>query len=687
MENCFILYSCDGTQEPVISNDQQLSGYVGNFVAVRLLAPVSVPSKCYYVFDLGVFDCPPTSTISIDPDLECDCPNLCYFVKYGPFNQTTTYIDSNNDLILRNFSSGETYNFCSKIYPVFEITGSTQVTIKSACIGNNCPPSLATVKNRNECDVLTIFPMDAECLIINPSSDVSFDGSAQLYVTGGTPPYTIEWEIGSFAPSLTNLGPGQYNATISDYYGDFVINTTCTLTAETITYSGMCFVLNGEKIKEDQYFSLDFAGIKNTKPYYVVSTPISSYGVIFWDESQGIWVFCQTFSCGNNSYYSYLDNNNGLYPSTYGTFYWSAGTGNDYEIVDSYIGRCIIPEPDRSQPDLCAFYLLRSNNINTPPQQMFVTLSYNGDINGQPSWQSSNTNYEIFWNTGSTPNQWVITGYAGSPTSLVASNNPAAPPLSNWLVYGDSTIDTFSVFSGACSATTAVGFSVQTNNAQCNQGGSIMISPYGGTPPYIYSIDNGQNLSTSPYFPNLPAGTYIVQVSDSNGIASQTTISLTTTNATVYQLAFGFSLSTNTFTITTPTLPPGVTISFQVVHTNVFSYSPNTLQTSPNPPSYNNIATVIGVGPLALYQTISSFSNIGGPCASVFTPLIQNQFNSAYFANLTMGGAQTLNGTVTNTIINPPGGDCETASGSYNVQLINLQINNCNCCEVELVQI
>ncbi len=134
MENCYILYSCDGSQEPVISNDQQLSGYVNNFVAVTLLDPEAVIKKCYFVFDLGEIDCPVVYTIEIDPDVECDCPNLCYFVKYGTVEQTTTYVDNNNQLTLRNFSIGETYNFCSKIYPVFEVTGSTQVQIIAQCI-------------------------------------------------------------------------------------------------------------------------------------------------------------------------------------------------------------------------------------------------------------------------------------------------------------------------------------------------------------------------------------------------------------------------------------------------------------------------------------------------------------------------------------------------------------------------
>jgi len=682
MENCYILYSCGKSDlPPIISNDQSLSGYAGNFASIRVIDPIEVDPQCYYVFDLGPIDCPVVYATVLDPDITCDCQNYCYFITYDDKVVTTTYVNNNNELVLENFQTGQTSNFCSKIYPVFEISGGTKVVSKGDCINGNCPSTFPTVRNRNECDVLTIFPMDAECITINPTDDRSFDGSVQLYVTGGTPPYTIYWDIGSYAPALTNLGPGEYSATINDYYGDFVINTTCILTAETPTYSGMCFVIDS---KPDQYLTINFAGIKNTKPYYVVSNGIISYGVVFWDELLGVWVFCQDFTCGTNGFYNSLDNDDELYPATYGAYSWSAGTSTGYTILDSYIGPCNPPVTPITYPTLCAFYLLRSNDPDLPNQQIFVTMSYNGTVNGQPSWQSSDTAYDLYWSTGSTPNQWVMTGYAGSPTSLVASNNPSAPPLSNWQVYGDATIDTFSIFSGSCSATTSVGFTVATNVAQCNQNGSIIITAYGGTPPYLYSIDNGTTFSTSPYFPGLSPGNYSVQVSDTNGVSSLTLVNVAGTPQTVYQLAFGASYSNNTFSVTAPTLPPGASITFDVVHTNVFNYYPNTVTPIP---SYNNIATITGIGPLSLYNTITSFSNIGGPCAQVYSPLIQNQINTAYFSTITLTSGQSINGTVTNQIINTPTANCSNAAGSYQIQLTNVQINNCVCCAVEVVGI
>jgi len=106
-----------------------------------------------------------------------------------------------------------------------------EINLEESC---SCSTPI-TIQPRNECDVLTIFPMEVECLVTHPSSIKSFDGAATLIITGGTSPYTILWDIGSISPLIYNLNVGSYSATVIDYYGDFTANTTCVLTAETPT--------------------------------------------------------------------------------------------------------------------------------------------------------------------------------------------------------------------------------------------------------------------------------------------------------------------------------------------------------------------------------------------------------------------------------------------------------------------
>jgi len=53
--------------------------------------------------------------------------------------------------------------------------------------------------------------------------------------------------------------------------------------------------------------------------------------------------------------------------------------------------------------------------------------------------------------------------------------------------------------------------------------GSIMITVNGGTPPYSYSIDGGNNFQDDPVFENLPVGNYSVTVRDANECQTNTT--------------------------------------------------------------------------------------------------------------------------------------------------------------------
>lgn len=86
----------------------------------------------------------------------------------------------------------------------------------------------------NECGVITILPMQVECVSVNPSSIQSSDGEVSVSITGGTPPYTVYWSSStnptiSIHPALHNLPNGTYAATVVDYYKDFTETIYCTI--------------------------------------------------------------------------------------------------------------------------------------------------------------------------------------------------------------------------------------------------------------------------------------------------------------------------------------------------------------------------------------------------------------------------------------------------------------------------
>jgi len=103
----------------------------------------------------------------------------------------------------------------------------------------------------NECDPITIFPMGVECSITNVLGVTGQTRTATLIVTGGTPPYSFDWENGNRTNSITNLPGGVYDVTVRDFFGDYIINTSCTLPSncdgiEIITdLSYECIIVSG----------------------------------------------------------------------------------------------------------------------------------------------------------------------------------------------------------------------------------------------------------------------------------------------------------------------------------------------------------------------------------------------------------------------------------------------------------
>lgn len=278
-------------------------------------------------------------------------------------------------------------------------------------------PSIAP---RNECDVITIFPMGAKCFTKEPTNVTTFDGAVSVGVTGGTPPYTIAWENGNVAPAITNLGVGEYPVTITDSYGDFVVNTTCVLAATslptptptqtptptptptptitpTITPTPtpipsltpsptpepvICFTTESEGIGE-VYEVIPSSGLFNTKPYYVIDG--NSYDLyVWWNSSSNRWEMTQTL--GGGLLFAYL-------PST------------NYYPVDSTV----------DWVDVRVTYMLTSYGLcNYPPTQICVEVQDNGkfppNINSYNAYIDGTYNNKFFYRVFK-PSPATILGY------------------------------------------------------------------------------------------------------------------------------------------------------------------------------------------------------------------------------------------------------------------------------------
>jgi hypothetical protein len=677
VEQCYILYSCDGSYQPIISNYSGFSAYSFSFTAIEFVDTSVSADTCFYVLSLGEIECEITDEVIPFTSVTCDCPCYCYFIRSATETTDVTYVNCDDEIIVETIEQGLTYNICSKIYPEFDTQTQIPLKITDFCINNQCPPTLPTVKPSNECDVLTLFPLSIECLVQQPSDAESFDGSTTLIITGGTPPYTVFWEIGSYAPALINIGVGSYKATVTDYYGDFTATTTCILSAETSIVLPMCFVVENLLTSETFYVNSEPQGLLNGKPYYFLQNGIEKLGYVFWDGATELWTFCQSLEC-QGSAYNTLDNGSNFYP-TGNTGDWVIIADSLFYITESYTGRCISPIITATTSQLCANLVVRSNNPGYLTENLLIDLNEGDEINGQPSWTSSTGQYVIYLDTGATPTQWVMTGY---PFVSLVNYDTSNPPLTNWQVFGSPVVYNMLVLSGECFSAYTIDLSIVSNNALCQQQGSITVNADGGVGPYEYSINGGQTYQQSTIFNGLVPGTYYVVVRDSNLVSSTVNqVVILGTSPVLYTVSLVADYFNNTFTLTAPTLPSGVTITLNLGLSSWFNYYPTTL--SPVP-IYNNIATIDGTYQMTLATTYTNLLPLTGPCTST-GPANYFQINNNYSNTITLTSNQVVTGTVTNSIINDPTGKCKDALGYYDVYISSVVLNGCKCCVVALV--
>ena len=320
----------------------------------------------------------------------------------------------------------------------------------------------------NSCNIVTVFPLGLDCDSINASLPDSANGYLALYITGGTPPYNVSWSNGSQGTYLTNLTPGNYTATVTDYYGDFTATTTCSVGYESFYLEKFEKCSGGEII------------------YYVASTP-------------SLFV------------------PNKIYKLTTQTRCWES-LGIEINTGQTYINAVAVKSAgpylncNLCQPTLPPIQIYRGplclTRVVHPATVIQTTYLSGNTINNYPSW-TSNTQ-TIYYNTGTT--RWTISGWTNPNAPYLQS--PSTPPVGGWTIPG-TVLGSINVQTGTCT-TSSLNISVQTQNPACSTNtGSATITVFGGTPPYQYSLNN-INFSSSNIFTNLTPGFKTVYVKDSS---------------------------------------------------------------------------------------------------------------------------------------------------------------------------
>ena len=356
-------------------------------------------------------------------------------------------------------------------------------------------------------------------------------GILTAFPDGGTPPYTFNWNDQPSLQEIENLGPGTYNLEIIDSNGcttsaSYTIfafesiqvqeyqtlceneplfpggpifssdTTLCeTFTTATGCDSTYCLELSIlETIQVEEQFNLCFGESLNIGGQNFISDTTACFDYIAQNGCDSIYCFSLYFSnrpieitesiCKGESYFfagqEWMET--GIYSDTIANV-----DGCDSIAI---LNLTVLPEPDL---DLNAIGSLCNGN------QVEITAS---DF----------LNYN--WSTGAT-------------SSSIMIQNPGSYILTATDSFTCIGIDSIEISDEGISQ---VLFSSSNPSCPGNDDGSISVDLVeGGMEPYSYSL-NGQAFQQTSVFSNLNAGTYNLQVEDTNGCIYEDILSLIAPN-------------------------------------------------------------------------------------------------------------------------------------------------------------
>jgi hypothetical protein len=348
-------------------------------------------------------------------------------------------------------------------------------------------------------------------------------------------------------------------------------------------------------------------------------------------------------------------------------------------------------------PKLC--FIALGNGTNYGPLQ----FNCNGMRNGRTTWTTSDGQYNIVWNP--TRTRWEITG--SNPTipfnpnggGIFASTSTSLIPDSSWSIVGGLTTYTVTMTQGNCPPTLPLQVNVSVDNNSCNNtincDGTITVNAQYGYPPYLFSINNGVTYQSSNIFENLCSGQYTILVQDSsNGVQTATTtvgfdeqpvtyqLSLIANTSATQNVSLDNYNSRTTYlqVVSTPSLPAGVTITFNLTVSSIKTY---------NGPGTGTITdtfsiTENGVTKLPVSSQVTTQTGDRADC----NPETYSQVTEADTYQLTIGNNSPVLITDTSILSITDGqagaqSNCLTnlAQEIY-TQFTTPVINGCRCCTV-----
>lgn len=280
------------------------------------------------------------------------------------------------------------------------------------------------------------------------------NGSATVNISGGVNPYSILWSNTMSTTTISNLAAGSYSVTVMDQFGCSQVVST------TISNIG------APSVTANVINNVSCYGLHNGKAAFTAT----GTGTINYTWSNGVG------GSGNNNVVSVIDT------LTAGTYFITVTDQNNCQTVESIT---II------QPDILNPAYLSSN------------ITCYGLNNGSISMQVSGgtPNYTYNWAHGSSQaNQTLLSAGDYSVTVTDAHNCTATQQIT-------------------ISQPDSIQISAVIVDITCfgENDGVIQTSVIGGTQPYTYQWNNGDNTAT---IDSLSSGTYVLNLIDANGCNS-----------------------------------------------------------------------------------------------------------------------------------------------------------------------
>ncbi len=124
------------------------------------------------------------------------------------------------------------FNFCDASVEAVVMGGTPPYTYSwnngaNGPVNGNLGPGTydVTVTDQEGCTitssatVVNPFVIDIDVIVTNPLCGSGGTGSASATASGGNAPYTYEWSNGDTGPDVTDLAPGTYGLTVTDFLG------------------------------------------------------------------------------------------------------------------------------------------------------------------------------------------------------------------------------------------------------------------------------------------------------------------------------------------------------------------------------------------------------------------------------------------------------------------------------------